>query len=205
MNTKLERKLKFVRREAATCGNPCARLSGAFVLLRACFKDQGNKLKSGSPELAAAAYAAGKIVGTVSLLDRHMDDYFHLGVLKRRHVDSAIDSLMSEYVNQNHVVGAMDFANEAIQEMLEGFSEATFNPTEAAERFVDEFDEEEGVTRRQEAERQWELRMAKAEFEIARLRLALFLPRLAELMERVWMPLKEQIERAQRPRSSEPK
>jgi hypothetical protein len=66
MNTKLERRLKFVKREAATRGNPCARLSGEFVLLRACFKDQGYKLKSGSSELAAAAHAARALLATIN-------------------------------------------------------------------------------------------------------------------------------------------
>jgi hypothetical protein len=204
MNTKLERRLKFVKREAATRGNPCARLSGEFVLLRACFKDQGYKPKSGSPELAAAAYAVRALLATIKLLDHHMDDFFR-SVLKRREVQKAIDALAGSYTDQDDVIYAMDFADEAIKTMWEAFAEATFDPKEAVENMVDEFDEREGVSRRDEAERRWELRMAKAELEIARLRLALFLPRLAELMERVWMPLKERIECAQGPRSSDPK
>jgi transposase-like protein len=90
----------------------------------------------------------------------------------------------------------MNFADEAIKTMSEAFDEATIDPREAVEKFVDEFEEGEVVSRRDEAERKRELRMAEAELTIARLRLAAFLPRLAELMERVWIPLRKQIAKA---------
>jgi hypothetical protein len=195
MNTKLERQLKFVKREAATRGNPCARLGGAFVLLRACFKDQGYRLKPKSPELAAAVYAARTLIGIIKLLDRHMDDHFQ-SVLERRELEKAINALTSSYTDQDIVIDAMNFADEAIKTMSEAFDEATFDPREAVEKFVDEFEEGEVVSRHDEAERKRELRMAEAELTIARLRLAAFLPRLAELMERVWMPLRKQITKA---------
>jgi hypothetical protein len=106
-------------------------------------------------------------------------------------LEKAINALTSSYTDQDIVIDAMNFADEAIKTMSEAFDEATFDPREAVEKFVDEFEEGEVVSRRDEAERKRELRMAEAELTIARLRLAAFLPRLAELMERVWMPLKE--------------
>jgi hypothetical protein len=69
-----------------------------------------------------------------------MDDYFQ-SVLKRREVQQAIDALASSYTDQDDVIDAMNFADEAIKTMWEAFTEATFDPRGAAENMVEEFDE----------------------------------------------------------------
>lgn len=115
MNTSLERQLKFVKRESATRLDPRARLISAFDLQRACFEDQGYKLKAGSRELAAGRDAALVIVKTVSMVDRLLT-HFGPDVVDRRRLKRVVECLPSDYAEQDYLIGAMDFANQTVHD-----------------------------------------------------------------------------------------
>jgi hypothetical protein len=168
MKNTLTQQLVFLKRGSLTSVDPRARLKGAFELIGACLKNQDYKLASGSRELAAAGYAVSVVLRNVLVLTKLAE--------RRRWAEGpdlrelkAMLQLLDRGPTHEDVVAAMDFANESLPKMLEGFSRAEL------QEYFPESDSEE----------------ARREREYARYKCAALLPLLVEEMETIWLPLQK--------------
>lgn len=170
MKGTLERQLEFVKNGWRIRVDPRARLIVAFELIDACFKNQGYRLSTRSPELAAARYAASVVLRNVNALTQLVeeDEWVqgpHLKQLQK--VSEPFDG----DVTQEDIVVAMDLVDEGLRKMLADFSAAEF--PEHFQKCVAEED--------------------KKEREYARYKCAAFLPLLVRQMADLWEPLEKKI------------
>ncbi len=169
MKAALKVKLRSVKHASTIRVDPRAPPIAGFELVRAGFKDQDYQLERGSSELQVVRYAVSDLLRRLLVLARLLEGYRWAYGPDFREFDQILESLFL-HPTQDDLVAAMDSASDAVEGMLEEFSQAEFP------RIPND------LTKEEEKER-----------EHARYKCAALLPLLVQLMADVWAPLRKKI------------
>jgi hypothetical protein len=182
MKPHLKQKSTFLKRGYRTLIDPRARIVVAFQLIRECFEDRGFWLEPDSAEFKAVKFAVLLVLLESSFALSRMKLWDDLQIAKRKtpeggagsraarldKIASARERVRGEGTSQQDIVWAMDALNEVVKDMAARFAVGAVET------------------------------LSEKGYEQDRYKCAARLPILADLMAKVWSPLRVQIFHAQK-------